>query len=214
MKLIAESRGVLRRDDQRGNPLNVIRAATTDPQVVDLSALASEPDLQRFVVATIFRQLVEARTGNKAIRGLTYLVMLDELNRFAPRGATDPITRLIELVAAQMRSQGVILLGAQQQASKVSEKVIENAAYRVLGQTGSLEINSSTWQALTPSTRTKAVGLRQDEKLIINEQLFREPMHIRVPFQVWAMNPSEATRTPPGQNGTARSEVSDLINED
>lgn len=212
MKLIAESRGVLRRDDQQGRPLDVTRATTSNPLVIDLAALASEPDLQRFVVATIFRQLVESRTGSSAVRGLVYLVMLDELNRFAPRGATDPITRLIELVAAQMRSQGIILLGAQQQASKVSEKVIENAAYRALGQTGSLEINSSTWQALSQSTRAKAVGLRQDEKLIINEQLFREPMHIRVPFPVWAMNPNEATRTAPGQ--PTSSDVAGLIDED
>ncbi len=213
MKMVAESRGVLRRDEQDGRPLNVVRVTTSNPLVVDLAALASEPDLQRFIVATIFRQLIEARTGGSAVRGLVYLVMLDELNRFAPRGATDPITRLIELVAAQMRSQGIILLGAQQQASKVSEKVIENAAYRVLGQTGSLEINSSTWQALSQSTRAKAVSLRQDEKLIINEQLFREPMHIRVPFPVWAMNPNEVG-VAPNQPETATDDLSGLIDED
>src|SRR5690606_18143314 len=131
--------GVLRRDDRNGAPLNLVRTDTSDPIVVDLSALARFPELQRFVVATILRQLVEARTGANAVRGLVYLVTIDELNRFAPRGANDPITQLIEMVAAEMRSQGIILLGAQQQASKVSEKVIENAAIRVLGRTGSLE---------------------------------------------------------------------------
>ena len=47
------------------------------------------------------------------------------------------------MVAAEMRSQGIILLGAQQQASKVSERVIENAAIRVLGKTGSLELGAT-----------------------------------------------------------------------
>jgi DNA helicase HerA-like ATPase len=93
--------------------------------VIDPHALAVTPGLQRFVVAAIFRQLVEERTGGRAVPGLKYLVMLDELNRFAPRGAGDPITRLIETVAAEMRSQGVILLGAQQQASPVSIRVVD-----------------------------------------------------------------------------------------
>jgi len=150
LKLVYECKGVLRIDDQQGNPLVVTRADTSDPLVVDLSTLAGKPEIQRFVVATIFRQLVDARTGTSVQPGLVYLVTLDELNRFAPRGASDAITKLIENVAAEMRSQGIILLGAQQQASKVSEKVIENAALRVLGRTGTLELDATAWRFLEP----------------------------------------------------------------
>ena len=85
------------------------------------------------------------------MRGLRYLLMLDELNRWAPRGARDPITKLIERVAAEMRSQGVVLLGAQQQASQVSEKVIEAAAIRMLGRTGSLELEQTVWKSVPPA---------------------------------------------------------------
>ena len=101
--------------------------------------------------------------------------MLDELNRFAPKGARDPITQLIEMVAAEMRSQGIILLGAQQQASRVSEKVIENSAIRALGQTGSLELGMPIWKFLTASARERAMNLRLEEKLII-QATFRQPM--------------------------------------
>jgi hypothetical protein len=205
LKLLYEGRGVLRLDDLQGRPLNVVRADTCDPIVVDLNALAGEPDLQRFVVATVFRQLVAARTGARAVQGLTYLVMVDELNRFAPRGARDPITRLIETVAAEMRSQGVILLGAQQQASRVSEKVVENAAIRVLGRTGSLELATSTWRFLSDSARRKAENLSIDEKLVMQDN-FREPMHVHVPFPVWAMNPREALSRPP--DGAAKGDAS------
>lgn len=191
LKLVYEGQGVLRRNDQQGNPLDVVRADTTDPMVVDLAALAGKPELQRFVVATILRQLVEARTGANAVPGLVYLVTLDELNRFAPAGARDPITRLIEMVAAEMRSQGIILLGAQQQASKVSEKVIENAAIRVLGKSGSVELGRPVWRFLSQSARRKAENLSMNEKLVIQDN-FREPMFVRVPFPVWAMNPGEA----------------------
>ena len=150
LKLVYECRGVLRIDDQVGNPLQVTRSDT--------------------------------------------IVALDELNRFAPRGATDAITRLIENVAAEMRSQGIILLGAQQQASKVSEKVIENAALRVLGRTGTLELDATVWRFLSASAKSKATVLPPEEKLVIQDN-FREPMHIRVPFPVWAMNPKEAAPT-------------------
>ena len=190
LKLVYEGQGVLCRNDQTGNPLNLVKTDTSDPLVVDLAALAGKPELQRFVVATILRQLVEARTGPNAVSGLVYLVTLDELNRFAPAGARDSITRLIETVAAEMRSQGIILLGAQQQASKVSEKVIENAAIRVLGKSGSIELGKPVWRFLSQSARRKAENLSMEEKLVIQDN-FREPMHVRVPFPVWAMNPRE-----------------------
>ncbi len=205
-KLVHESHGVLRRDDRQGNPLDVVRQDTSNPIVVDLNALAGVPGMQRFVVATIFRQLVDARTGSHAIPGLVYLVMLDELNRFAPRGAHDPITQLIETVATEMRSQGIILLGAQQQASKVSEKVIENSAIRVLGRTGTLELNAPIWQFLSGSAKRKAANLSLNEKLVIQDN-FREPMHVRVPFPTWAMNKREAQI-----NSVASTEDEDLSN--
>ncbi len=191
LKLLYDGKGVLRLDDDKGNPLDIVRADTCDPIVIDLNALSARPELQRFVVATILRQLVESRTGTNAIKGLIYLVTLDELNRFAPRGARDPITQLVELVAAEMRSQGVILLGAQQQASKVSERVIENSALRVLGKSGSLEMSQPVWSFLSQSARRKAENLLPDEKLLVQDN-FREPMHVRVPFPTWAMNPNEA----------------------
>lgn len=190
-KVVYESGGVLRLDDRKGNPLDVTKTDTSDPIVIDLSHFAGKPELQRFVVATILRQLIDARTGARAVKGLRYLVTLDELNRFAPRGATDPITRLVELVASEMRSQGIILLGAQQQASKVSEKIIENSGVRALGKTGAIELDSKAWRGISTSARRKAESLPPNEKLVIQDN-FREPMHVRVPFPVWAMNPTEA----------------------
>jgi hypothetical protein len=200
LKLALEGEGVLRREDKKGNPLDVALRQTVDPIVIDLNALARIPSLQRFVVATIFRQLVDERTGPNRVSGLVYLVALDELNRFAPRGSRDAITRLIENIAAEMRSQGIILLGSQQQASKVSETVIENSAIRALGCSGSLELSQSVWRFLSNSARRKVI----EEKMIIQDN-FREPMHVRVPFPVWAMNPNEAA--PDRGNDSLRQDI-------
>jgi DNA helicase HerA-like ATPase len=199
-KLVLEGDGVLRRDDVAGNPLDVRASETRGPLVIDLHRITSS-GLQRFVVAAIFRQLVEERTGGRVIPGLRYLVMLDELNRFAPRNAHDPITRLIETVAAEMRSQGIILLGAQQQASLVSTRVIENAGIRALGRSGSMEMNRDVWKFLGESARRKASALGIDEKLLVQDS-FREPMLVRVPMPPWALNRQEAKLPPaPGSRG-------------
>jgi uncharacterized protein len=195
LKLVYESRGVLRRQDREGNPLRVTARDTRDPVVIDLSSLAGAPALQRFVVATIFRQLVDDRTGSAVQPGLVYLVTLDELNRFAPKGSHDPITQLIEQVAAEMRSQGIILLGAQQQASLVSTRVIENAGIRALGKSGAVELGESVWRFLSDSAKRKAGTLLPSEKLLIQDS-FREPMLVKVPFPAWALRGEEAMTAP------------------
>ena len=189
-KVVHEGDGVLRRDDPAGHPLDVRSRETRGPRVIDIHSLAATPGLQRFVVAAVFRQLVDERTGGRAVKGLKYLVMLDELNRFAPREEKDPITRLIETVAAEMRSQGIILLGAQQQASLVSTRVFENAGLKALGRSGSMEMGRDVWRFLGESARRKAQALDKTEKLLIQDG-FREPMLVRIPMPPWALNPGE-----------------------
>jgi DNA helicase HerA-like ATPase len=196
LRLVYEGNGVLRREGQQGHPLEVRCKDSRDPSVVDLNGLAAVPALQRFVVATIFRQLVDERTGSHAQRGLIYVVTLDELNRFAPRGSHDPITELIERVAAEMRSQGIILFGAQQQASLVSPRVIENAGIRALGKSGSLELGDQVWRFLSDAARRKATMLLPEEKLLIQDS-FREPLLVKVPFPPWALRGADAVDDKP-----------------
>lgn len=135
--------------------------------------------------------------GTNAVPNLAYVLVVDELNRWAPKGATDPITRLIERVVAEMRSQGVILFGAQQQASQVSPRVIENCSLRVLGRTGSLELEQGLWGFLSRGAKRRALALGVDEKLVYQVN-FREPMHVRMPFPCWAMRRGEAILSAPG----------------
>lgn len=182
--ILSEGRGIFPPDAQDGRPLKVTRTQTSPPQVVDIHSLPAS--LQRFVVAMIVKQVVEARTGRRATSHLRYLIVLDELNRFAPRGVTDPITRLLERVATEMRSQGVILFGAQQMASQVSTKIIEMSSIRVLGRTGPAELQDRVWQSLDKPTRQQASVLSIEQKLVM-QPTFRKPMLVRVPHPAWAM---------------------------
>jgi hypothetical protein len=167
LKLLYESGGVLRRDEKEGAPLDVEQQDTCDPIVIDLNGLAGRPALQRFVVATVLSQIVDARTGSRAVRNLKYLVTLRRTQPLRPQRRARPDHQLIETVAAEMRSQGVLLFGAQQQASLVSARVIENAAVKALGQTGALELGSGVWSTLSDAARRRAEALFPNEKLVL-----------------------------------------------
>ena len=90
-----------------------------------------------------------------------------------------------------MRSQGVILLGAQQQASLVSPRVIENAAIRAVGRSGTLELGQDVWRFLGPSASSAAAQLQQDDKLLYQPS-FREPMLAKIPFPPFALSENDA----------------------
>ena len=152
--------------------------------------------LQRFVIAAALNQLVQWRSGPHAARHETFLVVIDELNRYAPRGASDSITKLFEYVASQMRSRGIILFGGQQQGSRVSDVVIENSQTRALGRSGGQELADSIWRGFSEGDRKLALRLSPDEKVIVAPN-FREALHVKVPRPPWAMRPEEASDTPP-----------------
>lgn len=182
-KVLDEGKGIFPRDTKTGNPLRVAKTESSPPQVIDISSLPHS--LQRFVVGSILKQVVDARKSAKAVANLRYVIMIDELNRFAPKNSKDEVTRLLERVATEMRSQGIILLGAQQMASQVSTKVIEMSSIRVLGRTGAAELGDKVWSSWEKSSRDKAAKLQPSEKLV-SQPTFRQPMLVHVPMNPWA----------------------------
>ena len=184
-------------DAQNGNPLNVVRSGSSPPQVIDIAPLPTS--LKRFVVATVMKQVNDARLKSDAVDTLSYLVMLDELNRFAPRDSRDGITRLLEEIALEGRSRGVILLGAQQFASQVSTKIVESAAIRVCGRTGAGEMADKVWKSWGDAAHEQASNLQLDEKLVM-QPTFRAPMLVKMPHPAWAMRKSEIAAAPAANN--------------
>lgn len=170
-----------------GAPLNALAEGTTDPLVIDIAELPTE--LRRFVVAAVLEQIKEQQTSMTRVAGQVYLLVLDELGIYAPKGARDAITKLFEHVAGQLRSQGIILLGAQQQASKVSETIFGNSEIKALGCSSPVELESPTWNhLLTPAQKSRALMLQPKEKMVLTG---RGWMNVVVPFPAWAMKESE-----------------------
>jgi uncharacterized protein len=198
--MLQDSDGVLRRSEKTGTPLVMPGSEPKGPLVIDLCG-AKDEKIKRFIVASVFHQLIEKRSGN-AVEGLRYLVTLDELNRFAPKNGSDAITEIIERVAAEMRSQGIILLGAQQEASRVRPRVIENCGIRAVGRSGTLEMAADVWKFLTKEVRSQAAQLLESEKLLVQPS-FRAPMLAKIPFPPWALRKEEAMR--PTDDPTPRS---------
>ena len=53
-------------------------------------------------------------------------LVLDELNKYAPREGWSPIKEVLLDIAERGRSLGLILIGAQQTASEVERRVVAN----------------------------------------------------------------------------------------
>ena len=181
----------------------------TAPIVIDLCGIQDTPSLQRFVVAAVFHQIQQTQRA-KQTPNLKYLITLDELNRFAPKDSSDPITQKLETVASEGRSQGIILFGAQQQASLVKPRVIENAAVRAVGRSGTLELGAEVWKFLGPSARSAAAQLQPDEKLLYLPS-FREPMLAKIPFPPFALSENDVDHSAPPPAGAATATRFDKI---
>lgn len=173
-----EGRAIFDDRDGHGEPLHVVERGTTDPMVIDIAGLPVE--LRRFVVAAVLDQVKERQMGADRTPGQVYVLVLDELAMYAPRCGRDAITRLFEHVAAQLRSQGIILFSAQQQASKVSETILGNSEFKALGVTSSSELEAPTWgRLLTAPQKARALQLGPEEKMV---RTHRGWMNVVVPF--------------------------------
>src|SRR5262249_8953599 len=106
-----------RRDEHR---LDWRRAQTT---VIDIHALHDRA--KRFVVGAVLKRMFEDKESLGTAEPLVFVV-LDELNKYAPREGTGPIKEVLLDISERGRSLGIILIGAQQAASEVEGRIAAN----------------------------------------------------------------------------------------
>ncbi|AEV15828.1 MAG: ATP-binding protein [Thermus sp.] len=172
------------RGDRPGNPPDPL----SGPQVhvVDLAKLS--PQGQMFVVGSLLRQIFERKERGE-YRGPVFIV-LDELNKYAPREEESPIKDVLLDIAERGRSLGVILIGAQQTASEVERRVVANAAIRVVGRLDAAEAERPEYRHLLPSFRQRALILPQGS-VILSQPEIPVPLLVRFPFPAWATKREE-----------------------
>lgn len=172
------------RGDRKGNPPDPLQGDQV--HVVDLAKL--HPQAQMFVVGALLKEVFEKKERG-VYRGRVYIV-LDELNKYAPRDEESPIKDVLLDIAERGRSLGVILIGAQQTASEVERRVVANAAIRVVGRLDAAEAERPEYRFLPTSFRQRALILPQGA-VILHQPELPVPLFLRFPFPAWATKKEE-----------------------
>ncbi|MCD6506652.1 ATP-binding protein [Candidatus Poribacteria bacterium] len=157
--------------------------------VVDIAKLAD--DEQTLVFGDILRTIyalkaeeVEDRTEEAPVPEKV-IIFVDELNKYAPGGSREsPITQQVLDVAERGRSLGVILISAQQFMSAVHSRVTGNCATKVIGRTGSSELNAPDYRFLEQDIRMAVTRLTKGE-LLISHAVYRQPVKIIFPLPAY-----------------------------
>jgi DNA helicase HerA-like ATPase len=156
--------------------------------VVDIHNLHDRA--KRFVTGVVIKRLFEQKERMGRREPLTFLV-LDELNRYAPREGWSPIKEVLLDVAERGRSLGMILIGAEQTASEIERRVIANSAFRVVGRLDTAEAQRGEYGFLPAVTRSRASILKPGS-MILQQPHIPIPIQIRFPFPSWATRADEA----------------------
>ncbi|MTV24316.1 ATP-binding protein [Nitriliruptoraceae bacterium ZYF776] len=161
--------------------------------VVDIHRLNDRA--KRFVVGVVLRRQFDAKEASGSADPLTFVV-LDELNKYAPRDGSSPIKELLLDIAERGRSLGMILIGAQQTASEVERRVVANAAIRIVGRLDTAEAGRDEYGFLPTAFRQRATIVKPGTMILSQPQL-PVPLVLEFPFPSWATRPSEAGEGPP-----------------
>jgi DNA helicase HerA-like ATPase len=174
-------------DDHR---IDLARAQVT---VVDLHNLHERA--QRFVVGVILKRLFEDNEERGSRDPLTFIV-LDELNKYAPREGWSPIKEILLDIAERGRSLGIVLIGAQQTASEVERRIVANSSFRVVGRLDAAEAAREEYGFLG-AARPRAAILKPGTMIVLQPEI-PLPLHVRFPFPAWATRPGEVASGAPG----------------
>ena len=156
--------------------------------VVDLHNLNDRA--KRFVVGVVLGQAFSRKERSGQSRPLQFVV-LDELNKYAPREGSSPIKEILLDVAERGRSLGIILVGAQQTASEVERRIVANSAIRVVGRLDSAEATRGEYGFLPPVQRQRATIVKPGT-MLVNQPELPIPIVVQFPFPSWATRASEA----------------------
>jgi uncharacterized protein len=179
------------------------RVSLSDAKVTIVDIHNLHDRAQRFVVGVTIRRAFEEKELRGARRPLLFLV-LDELNKYAPREGTSPIKEILLDVAERGRSLGVILIGAEQTASEVERRVIANSAVRVVGRLDSAEAARPEYGFLPAAHRQRAT-IAKPGTMFVSQPEIPVPLVTEFPFPAWATRPDERGGRPasavPATNG-------------
>ena len=160
--------------------------------VVDIHNLNDRA--KRFVVGVTLRRAFDEKERAGVQRPLLFVV-LDELNKYAPREGSSPIKEILVDMSERGRSLGIILIGAQQTASEVERRIVANSSLRVVGRLDAAEAGRDEYGFLPTVHRQRATILKPGT-MILSQPELPIPLVTQFPFPSWATRASEAATIP------------------
>ncbi|MCU1466624.1 MAG: ATPase [Actinomycetia bacterium] len=160
--------------------------------VVDLHNLDDRS--KRFVVGVTLRRSFDDKERAGQHKPLLFVV-LDELNKYAPRDGESPIKEILLDVAERGRSLGIILIGAQQTASEVERRIISNSSIRVAGRLDAAEAARPEYGFLPKVHQQRAV-IAKPGTMFVHQPEIPVPLVVEFPFPAWATRPDERGDNP------------------
>ncbi len=148
---------------------------------------------QMFVVGSLLKKIFKEK--EKIGRKPVLYVVLDELNKYAPRGGWSPIKDILLDIAERGRSLGIILIGAQQTASEVEKRIVANAAVKVTGRLDASEVAAREYDFLPQIYKQRALLLKKGQ-VIVHQPDIPVPLVLSFPFPAWATRSEEVLEEP------------------
>ncbi|MFQ4138996.1 ATP-binding protein [Nodosilinea sp. PGN35] len=159
--------------------------------VADINKLGSIAKM--FVVGVTLQEIFQEK--EKSGQGAPIFIVLDELNKYAPREGYSPIKDLLVDIAERGRSLGIILIGAQQTASEVERRVVGQSAIRVVGRLDGAEAQRPEYNFLTGTCRQRAQFMKSGT-MFIHQPEVPTPLLINFPFPAYATRSKEVADDP------------------
>ncbi len=146
--------------------------------VIDVANLST--DAQDLVFTRIVAELRE-RMEKRQLGVDTVIVIVDELNNYAPAGARETyVMRTLRDICARGRYLGLVLFGAQQFRSQVDKQIIGNASTSLYGRIEMEEMAQPGYQIFSPAVKEKMGALSPGE-VLVRHPYFTQPIFVRFP---------------------------------
>jgi hypothetical protein len=155
-----------------------------DVYVFDIANLRERE--RGLVVGSLLRAIEHLKSDSEHVKLFPpkVIIYLDELGKYAPKGADNALVDDFIDIAERGRSSGEILFGAEQSRNAVNDRIIGTIGNSVIGMTGSAELGGVGYASLAPQIKTTIPRLVQGEMIFIHP-VFRLPVKINFPKPAW-----------------------------
>jgi len=188
---LTRAQAVITPDRPQGRPIAFGQLLHGGINIVQLHGLNDEAQRLVFnaVIKDIADGLQQARNQRERTRAQSpdanlgleerVVVVVDELNKFAPRTGSSPVKEGIRDVVQRGRDLHQVLFGAEQFASQIDPGVYGNPGTEVIGRSRDAELSEVIYRYL--GDLKKQIPLLPKGKMVVNHAIYPNPIIVSFP---------------------------------